>query len=127
MLVHLNIVILSAYIGRKFRTRWLNVNILVNTRLRQKILEYGNKSTYFFKYEQIILQVDGSNKYKNIPSISRPIMKWLNVVFDLNGILCVCLKERLMPRGQMSVVDKKPYLGTVPFLVGPKAVYICLL
>jgi hypothetical protein len=25
-------------------------------------------------------------------------MKWLNVVLDLNGILCVCLEERLLPR-----------------------------
>jgi hypothetical protein len=51
-------------------------------------------------------------------------MKWLNVVLDLNGILCVCLEERLMPRGQTYVVGKKPHSGTVPFLVGPKAVYI---
>jgi hypothetical protein len=51
-------------------------------------------------------------------------MKWLNVVLDLNGILCVCLEERLLPRGQTYVVGKKPHSGTVPFLVGPKAVYI---
>jgi hypothetical protein len=51
-------------------------------------------------------------------------MKWLNVVLDLNGILCVCLEERLMPRGQTYVVGKKPHSGTIPFLVGPKAVYI---
>ena len=52
-------------------------------------------------------------------------MKWLNVVMDLNRILCVCLKERLLPRGQMYVVGKKPHFGTVPFLVGPKTVYVC--
>ena len=51
-------------------------------------------------------------------------MKWLNVVMDLNGILCVCLDERLMPQGQAYVVSKKPHSGIVPFLVGPKAVYI---
>jgi hypothetical protein len=51
-------------------------------------------------------------------------MKWLNVVLDLNGILCVCLEERLLPKGQSYVVGKKPHSGTVPFLVGPKAVYI---
>jgi hypothetical protein len=53
-------------------------------------------------------------------------MKWLNVVMDLNGIICVCLKERLLLRGQMYVVGKKPHFGTVPFLIGPKAVYFCL-
>ena len=53
-------------------------------------------------------------------------MKWLNVVLDLNGILCVCLEERLMSQRQAYVVGKKPHSGTVPFLVGPKALYICL-
>jgi hypothetical protein len=43
---------------------------------------------------------------------------------DLNGILCVCLKARLLPRGQTYVVGKKLYSSTVPFLVGPKTVYI---
>jgi hypothetical protein len=51
-------------------------------------------------------------------------MKWLNVVLDLNGILCVCLEARLMPRDQAYVVGNKPHSGTVPFLAGPKAVYI---
>ena len=30
-----------------------------------------------------------------------------------------------MPRGQAYVVSKKPHSGTVLFLAGPKAVYIC--
>ena len=29
-----------------------------------------------------------------------------------------------MPQGQVYVVSKKPYSGTIPFLVGPNAVYI---
>jgi hypothetical protein len=52
-------------------------------------------------------------------------MKWLNIVLDLNGILCVCLEERLLPRGQTYVVGKKPHSSTIPFLVGPKVVYVC--
>jgi hypothetical protein len=51
-------------------------------------------------------------------------MKWLNVVLDLNGILCVCLKERLMPRKQAHVIGLKPYSGTILYLVGPKAIYV---
>ena len=51
-------------------------------------------------------------------------LKWLNVVLDLNRILCVCLEEKLLPRGQTYVVNKKPHSDTVPFLDGPKAVYI---
>jgi hypothetical protein len=36
------------------------------------------------------LEVGGSFDYKIIPSPSRADMKWLNVVLDLNGILCIC-------------------------------------
>jgi hypothetical protein len=53
-------------------------------------------------------------------------LKWQNVVLDLNAILCVCLEERLLPRGQTYVVNKKPHFCIVPFLVGPKVVYIYL-
>ena len=53
-------------------------------------------------------------------------MKWLYLVMYLNGILCVCLEKRLLLRGQTYVVSKKPYFGTVPYLVGPKAVYVRL-
>jgi hypothetical protein len=51
-------------------------------------------------------------------------MKWLNVVMDLSGILCVCIEERLMPRGQTYVAGTKPHSGTVLHCVRPKAVYI---
>jgi hypothetical protein len=51
-------------------------------------------------------------------------LKWQNVVLDLNGILRICLEERLLPRKQMYVVGKKPHFGTIPFLGGPKVVYI---
>ena len=30
-----------------------------------------------------------------------------------------------MPQGHAYMVGKKPHFGTIPFLVGPKAVYIC--
>jgi hypothetical protein len=36
------------------------------------------------------LQAGGGFDHKIIPSLSRANMKWLNVVLDLNGILCVC-------------------------------------
>ena len=51
-------------------------------------------------------------------------MKWLNVVLDLNGILCDCFEARLVPQGQAYVVGKKTHSGTILFLVGPKVVYI---
>jgi hypothetical protein len=44
-------------------------------------------------------QAGGSHKYKINPFLSRANIKWLKVVLDLNGILFVCLEERLMLRG----------------------------
>jgi hypothetical protein len=95
----------------------------VNIVLCDGILEYGNNLRIILQ-EQIIPEAGGSHKHRNIPSISRTNLKWLNIVLDLNGILCVCLKERLLPRGQTYVVGKKPHSGIVPYFVGPKAVYV---
>jgi Zn-finger domain-containing protein len=52
-------------------------------------------------------------------------MKWLNIIMDLNGILFVCIEERLMRRGQTYVIGTKPYSSVVPYLVRPKAIYVC--
>jgi hypothetical protein len=50
----------------------------------------------------------------------------LNVVLDLNGILCVCQEKRLMPRAQAYVDGSRPHSNTVPYLVGPKTIFICM-
>jgi hypothetical protein len=65
-----------------------------------------------------------SHGYKIIPSVSRENPKWLNVVLDLNGLLCVCREKWLMPRGQVYVDGSRPYSASVPYLVGSKVVYI---
>ena len=31
-----------------------------------------------------------------IPSLSRAVSRWLNVVLDLNGILCVCMEYKFL-------------------------------
>jgi hypothetical protein len=75
--------------------------------------------------EQMLPRVGRSHKYKIILSSSRVSIKWLNVVLDLNGILCVCQEKRLMPRGQAYVDGSRPHSNIVSYLVGPKAVFIC--
>ena len=35
---------------------------------------------------------------RTTPSPSRVVSRWLNVVLDLNGILCVCVEYRFLPR-----------------------------
>ena len=62
---------------------------------------------------------------KIIPSPSRINMKWLNVVLDLNGILCVCQNERLMPRKTTYVVNSMLHSSSILHLVGQKAIYVC--
>ena len=52
-------------------------------------------------------------------------MKWLDLILDLNGILYVCLKERLLLKGQTYVVGKKLHSCIISFLIGPKVVYVC--
>jgi hypothetical protein len=72
------------------------------------------------------LQVGGNFDHKIIPSPSRANMKWLNVVLDLNGILCVCQEQRLMPRGRTYVVGDLPHSSNVWHLVGKKVVFVQL-
>jgi hypothetical protein len=71
------------------------------------------------------LQVGRSHDYIIIPSPSRINIKWLNVVLDLNGILCVYKKKRQIPKGHAYVDGSRPHSGIVSYLVGSKAIFIC--
>jgi hypothetical protein len=67
----------------------------------------------------MLMQAGGSYDHKIIPFLSRANIKWLNVVLDLNGILCVCQEKRLMPKSQAYVdglipKGRSPVFG--PFL-----------
>jgi hypothetical protein len=73
----------------------------------------------------MLWRAGGSHEHEIIPSSSRANIKWLNVVLDLNGILCICQEKRLMPRGQTYVDNSRPYFGTILYLIGPKVVFIC--
>ena len=60
------------------------------------------------------------------PSPSRAVSRWLNVVLDLNGILCVCAKYRFLPRIAAWNLESAPHSSSVPARIGPKAVYVRL-
>jgi hypothetical protein len=70
------------------------------------------------------IQATGGISNKVIPSPSRTNLKWLNVVLDLNGILCVCKEERLMLSGTRYVVGNMPHSSNVPPLVAKEVVFI---
>jgi hypothetical protein len=50
--------------------------------------------------------------------------KWLNIVLNINGILCHCM-EKAATRGMLFVNDVKQGIHSpmVPTIVGPKAVF----
>ena len=58
------------------------------------------------------------------PSLSRAVSRWLNVVLDLNGILCVCAEYRFLPRITAWNPESAPHSSSVPARIGPKAVYV---
>ena len=61
------------------------------------------------------------------PSLSigcRPSSKWLNIVLDLNGVLCQCVERSSARRhGRTLREDEHVYSLRIPTLVGPKGVY----
>ena len=58
------------------------------------------------------------------PSPSRAVSRWLNVVLDLNGILCVCAEYKFLPRIAAWNPESAPHSSSVPARIGPKAVYV---
>ncbi len=57
--------------------------------------------------------------------VSTPRHKWLNIVLDLNGILCHCVERSTARRQRYSNdVAMNEFSSTVPTLIGPKGVYV---
>ena len=55
----------------------------------------------------------------------RASSKWLNIVLDLNGVLCQCVERSSASRhGRTFREDQHVYSSHIPTLVGPKGVYV---
>lgn len=50
--------------------------------------------------------------------------RWLNVVLDLNGLLCVCEDAKSKGWTKHMGDAQQPHSATIPALVGPKIVYV---
>ena len=61
------------------------------------------------------------------PSLSigcRQSSKWLNIVLDLNGVLCQCVERSSTSRHKRTLrEDQHVYSSWIPTLVGPKGMY----
>ena len=66
----------------------------------------------------------GGYQVESIPSPSRAVSRWLNVILDLNGILCVCEEYRFLPKIQAWNPKSNPHSSSVPAKIVPKAVYV---
>ena len=70
--------------------------------------------------------MSGNEVEKIFPSPSRVVSRWLSVVLDLNGILCVCEEYRYLPKIHSWNPESNPHSSSVPAKIGPKAVYVRL-
>ena len=68
--------------------------------------------------------MSGNEVEKIFPSPSRAVSRWLNVVLDLNGILCVCEEYRYLPKIHSWNPKSNPHSSSVLAKIGPKVVYI---
>ena len=50
--------------------------------------------------------------------------KWINIILDLNGIMCVA--EEWKSKGSIKQFNhqSEPHSATIPTIVGPKVVYV---
>ena len=58
------------------------------------------------------------------PSPLRAVNRWLNVVPDLNGILCVCIEYKFLPRITAWNPESALHSSSIPARIGPKVVYV---
>lgn len=55
---------------------------------------------------------------------SSVVCKWLNVILDLNGILCVSKERRFLPKGQVYNLVSNVHSSVLPVVVDLKAVFV---
>ena len=65
-----------------------------------------------------------SFKSISISSHSTIPTRWLNLILDLNRILCLCEDWRSTSKYMFFNEYSQPHLAVVPLVVGPKAVYV---
>jgi hypothetical protein len=64
------------------------------------------------------------NEQLSIVSID-PKLKWLNIVLDINGILCHCMEKKATNRMPfVNSVQQRIHSSTVRTIFGPKAVFM---
>jgi hypothetical protein len=71
-----------------------------------------------------VLEEFVSNEQSAVVSTD-PKPKWLNIVLDINGILCHCLEKKTTNRMPfVNSVQQGIHLSTVPTIIGLKAVFM---
>ena len=79
---------------------------------------------FFIVYQIVLQSAGGAIPLPSLPIQARPSSKWLNVVLDLNGVLCHCVqRSAAIQHGRTFCEDQHLYSSEIPTLVGPKGVY----
>ena len=86
-----------------------------------------NKSLHLFcfiVYLTVLQSVGDAVPPPSLAIRARPSSKWLNVVLNLNGVLCQCVqRSAAIQHGHTFCEDQHLYSSEIPTLVGPKGVY----
>ena len=75
-------------------------------------------------------QVDYLLSEEYVPESMSPVVlttkaKWLNIILDINGILCHCMEKAGTSKPPCVFdVEHRIHSSTVPTIVGPKAIYV---
>ena len=78
------------------------------------------------RFDQVVTRGSGESIAPNVSlSVRQHQSKWLNVVLDLNGILCECVGRSSLAKG-VKTYDAKDnnFSPECPTIVGTKAVYV---
>jgi hypothetical protein len=63
-----------------------------------------------------------------VERVSVNVPRWLNVILDLNGVLCSCVQKNTVTRrgSQQKLFYEEGFVhsATIPTCVGPKAIYV---
>jgi hypothetical protein len=74
-----------------------------------------------YQVDSLVLDEFVLNEQSSVVSTGPP--KWLNIVLDINGILCHCMEKKATNRMLfVNSVQQGIHLFTVPTIVGLKAV-----
>jgi NLI interacting factor-like phosphatase len=87
-------------------------------------IQTGNFISLLFCFDQVESEGRRENVPRDISHVGpQTRRKWLNIVFDLNGILCQCALKAYAAKLKPYKLEDNVLCHKVPTIIGPKAVF----